>query len=273
MSARRRSRRPWIVAAVVVVFLVLGGGGLVRFHETTETRVARNRCHVTSKGGHYTIDAQQARLAATIAAVGARRGMVNHAVTVAFATALQESGLRNLGGGHLDSVGLFQQRPSQGWGTEVQLLDPLYAADRFYAALADVPGWERLPVTVAAQRVQRSAHPDGYARHETQARVMASAFTGEVPAGVTCELGPPVAGSGAVEEQQLREAVTRELGSRALAAPRNTQRGWAAANWLVAHAYGTGLTSVRYADQTWERARHAWVPSPPVASVSFTLAR
>jgi hypothetical protein len=256
-------------AVLAVVALGIFGGELLLDEGGT---AARNRCVISSKGGRYTLDATQARLASTIAAIGKQRGMQNHAVTVAFATALQESGMRNLGGGHLDSVGLFQQRPSQGWGTQEQLLDPRYAATRFYAALAEVPGWETMPVTVAAQRVQRSAVPEGYAKHESQARVMASAFTGEVPAGVTCELGPPAAATGPVEEAVLRADMVAELGRDALGVPATSQRGWTVANWLVAHAYDSGVTSVRYADRTWQRARHTWVPSAPVAAVSFTLA-
>jgi murein DD-endopeptidase MepM/ murein hydrolase activator NlpD len=85
------------------------------------------------------------------------------------ATAIQESDLRNLPGGPDDSVGLFQQRPSQGWGTAAQLLDPAYAASRFYDKLLTVDGWEQLPLTEAAQAVQRSAYPDAYARHEDDA--------------------------------------------------------------------------------------------------------
>jgi hypothetical protein len=243
-------------------------GLLVRSDRLTEPS---NRCLITSRGGKYTLDAAQTRLASTIAAIGKRRGLPNHAVTVAFATALQESGMRNLRHGHLDSVGLFQQRPSQGWGTVEQILDPRYAATRFYAALEEVAGWDRMPVTVAAQRVQRSAVPEGYAKHESQARVMASALTGEVPAGLTCDVGAPSPPSAAAEAR-LRADIEAELGPGAVGVPPNTQRGWTVANWLVARAYGSGIDSVRYADLTWSRHHHTWEPSPPVAAVSFTLA-
>src|SRR5688572_8604442 len=143
MSARRRRRWVAVGAAstVVLAAIATGIGLLLRSDELTQPS---NRCLVSSRGGRYTVDAAQARLASTIAAVGKRRGLPNHAVTVAVATALQESGMRNLEGGHLDSVGLFQQRPSQGWGSVEQILDPRYAATRFYAALEDVAGWERM---------------------------------------------------------------------------------------------------------------------------------
>ncbi|GGK36669.1 hypothetical protein GCM10010124_31640 [Pilimelia terevasa] len=105
-------------------------------------------------------------------------------------TAMQESGLRNLPGGDRDSVGLFQQRPSQGWGTVAQLRDPAYAATKFYQRLAKVPGWERMSVTDAAQAVQRSAYPNAYAKHEPAAIRLLTAIGTGLPA---C---PPVSANG-----------------------------------------------------------------------------
>ncbi|GAB3848670.1 hypothetical protein GCM10027610_070610 [Dactylosporangium cerinum] len=92
---------------------------------------------------------------------------------------MQESGLRNLvdlgANNDHDSLGLFQQRPSQGWGSPAQLLDPVWAASRFYDALLRVTGWQQLPLTVAAQRVQRSAYPDAYAKWEPAAAALVAA--------------------------------------------------------------------------------------------------
>jgi len=122
--------------------------------------------------------------AATIAGVGLSMGMPDHAVTVALATALQESGLRNLPAGDRDSAGLFQQRPSQGWGTYTQVTDPVHAATAFYDKLRSEPDWPTLSVTQAAQLVQRSATPAAYARWEPVARSLARAFTGEDPAAL-----------------------------------------------------------------------------------------
>lgn len=116
---------------------------------------------------------QQLHNAAVIISVGAQAGVGPRGWVIAVATALQESGLANLP--HLgprndhDSVGLFQQRPSQGWGTAEQLQDPAYASRKFYEKLLTVPGWQRMPLTRAAQRVQRSAYPDAYAKHEPAA--------------------------------------------------------------------------------------------------------
>src|SRR5664280_2480625 len=104
--------------------------------------------------------------AAIIAGVAVQRGLPPRAVSIAFATAMQESTLRNLDHGDRDSVGLFQQRPSAGWGTVAELTTPAVAAHKFYTALLAVPGWASMPLTDAAQQVQRSAFPFAYAKWE-----------------------------------------------------------------------------------------------------------
>ena len=113
---------------------------------------------------------------------------------IAIATALQESKLRNLRYGDRDSVGLFQQRPSQGWGTEEQILDPVYAVNRFYDALVKIKGYESMEITKVAQEVQRSAYPEAYADHEQEGRILASTISGHSPAGLGCRLN--AAGTG-----------------------------------------------------------------------------
>jgi LysM repeat protein len=118
--------------------------------------------------------------AAVIVQVGRNLGVSDYGIAIALATAMQESTLRNLSWGDLDSVGLFQQRPSSGWGTVEQLTDPAYAAALFYGGpsnpnrgytrgLLDISGWESMPLTEAAQRVQISAFPDAYAKWESAA--------------------------------------------------------------------------------------------------------
>ena len=126
----------------------------------------------------YTLDVEQAASATTIAAVGKRLGLPDHAVTVALAAALQESQLRNLAYGDRDSLGLFQQRPSQGWGTATEILTPSYAAAAFFRALQRIPSWETLPITDAAQKVQLSGAPTAYAKWETEARTLADRADG-----------------------------------------------------------------------------------------------
>ncbi|NMO57889.1 NlpC/P60 family protein [Actinoplanes sp. TBRC 11911] len=121
-----------------------------------------------------TYDADQVSNAATIVMVGRQLGVPARGWIVAAATALQESGLRRLDHGDRDSLGLFQQRPSQGWGTRAQLLDPATAAQKFYQRLGTVPGWQSMSLTEAAQRVQRSAYPDAYAKWEHDATQLVS---------------------------------------------------------------------------------------------------
>lgn len=115
------------------------------------------------------LDDEQKANAATIIQVGRSRGLSDRAIQIGIATALQESGLRNLDYGDRDSRGLFQQRPSQGWGTVAQVTNPIYSANKFFDALQKVPGYESMPLTQAAQAVQRSGFPTAYAKWESLA--------------------------------------------------------------------------------------------------------
>ena len=147
-----------IGAGVVAVALVAGAASSCCRSGTT--RKPPPSCAVTAGTHTYTLDIDQAANSTTIAAVGKRLGLPDHAVTVALAAALQESRLHNLPYGDRDSLGLFQQRPSQGWGTATEILTPSYAAAAFFRALTRVPSWETLPITDAAQKVQRSGAAD-----------------------------------------------------------------------------------------------------------------
>ncbi|MEU5937045.1 hypothetical protein [Micromonospora sp. NPDC047187] len=138
------------------------------------------------------LDQAQMDNAKIIVDVGLEMKMPRRALVVALSTAMQESNLYNLAsdvlpesaeypnqgsGSDHDSVGLFQQRPSSGWGTVAQLMRPSYAARAFYTALNEIPGWQDLSVTAAAQSVQISAYPDAYAQHEDRASTVAAALT------------------------------------------------------------------------------------------------
>jgi cell wall-associated NlpC family hydrolase len=101
------------------------------------------------------------------------------AAVIAIATAYQESRLHDVSHGTSDSVGLFQQRPSAGWGSPAQIMQPVYASAAFYSRLVAVPGWQSLPLTVAAQDVQRSAYPDAYASWQQLAETLAAGFSGQ----------------------------------------------------------------------------------------------
>ena len=115
-----------------------------------------------------------------IAEVGVSMSVPMPGETIAIATALQESDLQNLDYGDRDSLGLFQQRPSQGWGTPAEIMNPSYAARQFYTQLLQVPGWRSMSTTAAAQAVQRSAFPEAYEKWSGEAATLATEFTGNL---------------------------------------------------------------------------------------------
>ncbi|MFF9594079.1 C40 family peptidase [Streptomyces sp. NPDC014646] len=123
-----------------------------------------------------------------IVATGIQMNIPARGQVIALATSLQESGLRNLRHGDRDSLGLFQQRPSQGWGTPEQVTDPVYASTKFYKALRSLNGWEHMPVTVAAQKVQKSGFPDAYAKHEPLATALQQAIAPTLGGTSTTEI-------------------------------------------------------------------------------------
>lgn len=129
--------------------------------------------------GEHAYTAEQMTIAHTIVDTTASRGLPTRAAVLAVATALVESGLENLDHGDRDSLGVFQQRPSQGWGSAAQLLDPVYATNAFLDALVAIPGWRHLPPGVAEQLVQRSAFPERYApRHREAISIVDRFWTG-----------------------------------------------------------------------------------------------
>jgi len=219
-------------------------------------------CRASAGSAVYVLDPEQAANATTIAAVGKRLGLPDHAVTVALAAAFQESKLHNLSHGDRDSVGLFQQRPSQGWGTPSQLIVPSYAAGAFYARLAMVTGWQTASVTDAAQQVQHSAAPDSYAQWEPEARVLAKAMTGEVAAGVSCRFSLAPGGL----DPSTSRVMTVELGSVTLGSSIAAARGWTVAGWLVGHARQYRIPSVTFEGQRWTPQVGAWRPDPQADS-------
>ncbi|MDQ6798751.1 MAG: hypothetical protein M3011_12180 [Actinomycetota bacterium] len=257
---QRRIRRLVAVGAVAVAVVVVGIV-VSRIGTKAVTPVPLPTCTAAVGPDRATLDLEQASHAATIAAVGKREGMSDHAVTVALATAMQESKLRNLNFGDRDSVGLFQQRPSQGWGTPAQLTNPRYAAKSFYDALAEVPGWATMDVTDAAQHVQRSAGPDAYARWEPQARVLAQVLTGEAAAGFACRFTSPAAIDAAAGP--LGAAVNSELGPSSVGTEVAAARGWTVAAWLVAHAPAYRITEVSFAGLRWTPSSGRWEPHGP----------
>ncbi|MDO5628383.1 MAG: hypothetical protein Q4G43_08695 [Mobilicoccus sp.] len=241
--------------------LVLAGAGLGIYGVGAHVvpALTPQSCRVLVDGERDSMAPDQAANTATISAIGLREGLGERAVTIALATAIQESKLRNLDHGDRDSLGLFQQRPSQGWGTPEQVQDPVYASYVFYATLVDVPDYETRPLTEVAQDVQRSGHPEAYAPHEERAALLAQAFTGAAPEAVTCTLAPAeqAGDPAAVGDQLAREFdVTPEVDAdRVSVTFASHELAWAGAHWAVAHAAGSGANAVSVGDRRWERGR------------------
>ncbi len=199
---------------------------------------------------------EQSANAATMSVLAVQRGLPPRAATLAIATAIQESKLRNITYGDADSIGLFQQRPSQGWGTEEEILDPVNSTNQFYDALLEVPGWQDGVITEVAQTVQRSAYPAAYADHEWEGRVMASTLTGQTPASMGCDLdaaqGPGDAPGVAASLQSLgMNAVSN--GTTVTVETNSSEAAWSAATWAVANAESRSIVSVSVDGRTWSR--------------------
>jgi hypothetical protein len=170
------------MSAVKTCGLVLGVVAAIGYLSGPDAGTTGVGCAVVGPGGAVAgYQDEQLTNAATIVAVGKQMGVPEQGWVVAVATAMQESGLRNVDYGDRDSLGLFQQRPSQGWGTPEQVRSPDYAATQFYQRLLAVEGWQQMPLTDAAQAVQRSGFPGAYARHEQAAGEVVAAVQ-----GVTC---------------------------------------------------------------------------------------
>ncbi len=178
---RRRSSARWAAAGLVLVIVAGLGAAWIWLRGSLVGVPLREHCLATTSTSIADLDPEQAGNAALITALAMKRRLPARAATIALATAMQESKLYNLDYGDRDSVGLFQQRPSQGWGTREQALDPVHATNAFYDALVKIDGYQTMEITKAAQKVQRSAYPAAYASHEPAARALASALSGNSP--------------------------------------------------------------------------------------------
>jgi hypothetical protein len=255
-------RRRRLLAVLVAAACVATGAVLFIHHLFRDVIHPQPSCTVGSGVSALLLVPDQAADASTIAAVAKRMGLPDHAVTIALATSLQESKLHNYPFGDRDSLGLFQQRPSQGWGQPSQLLTPAYAARAFYRHLRKVPGWQHQPVATAAQAVQHSADGAAYAQWEEQARAMARALTGELEAGMACQFDVATA----PHRKALVALADKELGVGALhRSSASAADDWTVAEWLVAHAYGYGVTEVRARGRRWDHERGTWVADPHAA--------
>jgi hypothetical protein len=264
------ARKPLVLIALIALAASLGVVAVVRsFDGGIKLPTLGPECTVRADG-EVTLDSVQMANAATITAVGVRRKMPEQAVVIALATALQESKLENLDEGDRDSIGLFQQRPSQGWGPAEKIRDPRYSSDRFYTALKKIKGWKNMKVTEAAQRVQRSAYPNAYAKWADESVVLAKALTGRATGAVACTVsGDPMLRGAAAATALLKGlrldwgkgmATAAEQGSGLTVDVTDPSAGWRYAHWLVSHARTTGLERVRFADLEWRAPTGKWQP-------------
>lgn len=272
----RRLRRTIIL--LLALALVAGAiYAVVTVLQRSETLVTE-RCVAVVGSDSYELATDQAANAALITAIAVQRGLPPRAATIAVATAMQESKLRNIGHGDEvgpDSRGLFQQRPSQGWGTEAEVMDPVYATNAFYDHLLKVPGYETMAITDAAQAVQHSAYPQAYAQQEPMGRAYASALTGHSERALDCTLrAPDTAG----DPSAVVTAMTTAFGSLpAVAQGRTVQlnitgaQAWAVAQWAVANAKDLSVTQVDVTGATWNRQDHKGWQDSAAASGSVTI--
>lgn len=271
----------------IIVFVLRSGVGPIPDAE---------ECTVDIDGTAVTLSTEQAENAALIAGIAMGRGLPARAVSIALATAYQESKLVNIDYGDRDSLGLFQQRPSMGWGTAAQVMDPVYATNTFYDALIKVDGYQEMRITEAAQTVQRSGFPEAYEDHAADARALASALTGYHPARFSCVVRhggvDPV--SAELDEQGLtsraaavRAEIDAVFGKQALGGfepggvstghmegsahyqgravdvffrpvnDANKRRGWAMAHYLVAQADRLGIQTVIFDANIWTAGRRS----------------
>jgi len=264
-----------------LIVLMVGGTGYFAY-TTFRANFGEPSCRATALGRSVTFSPEQTANAATITAVALKRGLPARAATIANATAIVESKLRNIRFGDRDSLGLFQQRPSQGWGTVAQILDPVHATNKFYDALTKVDGYQSMAITQVAQEVQHSGFPQAYADHEEEGRILASTLAGHSPGGIGCRLNAakvstPATSIAAQLTAQLGVPATVE-GDGVRATGRDAQAAWAAGSWAVAHAEAGGITSVKVGDRTWTRARgeQAWswhATTKPIAPTSVMITR
>ncbi|RSN44962.1 hypothetical protein DMC64_18975 [Amycolatopsis sp. WAC 04197] len=165
------------VAFFVVLLLLIGGGAIAVVQAVVGSSAQSTSCIPAGANGAPIVGygPEEMGHAATIVAVGKQMNVPEQGWVIAITTAITESRLRNLTYGDRDSIGLFQQRPSQGWGSVAQIMNPNYSSEQFYRHLVTLPNWQTKPVAEAAQTVQRSGFPDRYAQFEPAARQVVAA--------------------------------------------------------------------------------------------------
>jgi hypothetical protein len=273
-----------VLTVIVVLLAIAGYVGYSAYRHFVTQILTVPGCQAGTGVNAIPLDFGQAADTATIAGVAAQEQLPRQALTIAYATAMQESKLENLDYGTDDSVGIFQQRPSQGWGTVAELENPVYATTAFFHALVKVPDYTGLPVDEAAQDVQRSADGSAYQQYAQLGAALAAYFTA-TPHAVTCWYDPVTQASSegvsstlnlaaAVrgldetfgqpgEEQSVVGATTIRSGKTGTFKV-TAAGGWTVANWLLTHASLYGITQLSYGGYQWTASltETAWQADP-----------
>jgi hypothetical protein len=260
-----RSTRAGLILLAVVAIAVGGGFALRAIWNTAKAHLYSDTCTI----GNYVLDTDQASVAATmVAAVTKYRiKLPERASVLALAAALQESKLTNLapGDGDRDSVGVLQQRPSQGWGggNAQVLTDVGEATKEFLDALVKVPHWQTMPLANAVQAVQFSADGSAYAQHEPEAQALADALQGRKPAAITCDFETPTVVASATEvaklaAEQLGINTPKATGPLTVRVP---GAHWQTAAWFIANGNRLGVEQVAYRGRVWTRTG-GWKRAP-----------
>lgn len=259
-----RRNRSCLVIVLVAALLVgaVWAGAVIWSNATKQPLPLDDQCRASADGTSVTLTPDQAVNATVIASVALTRELPARAVTIALATAYQESGIRNLDYGHADSVGLFQQRPSQGWGTVKQIMDPYYSAGKFYDELVRVKNWRTGDINDVAQAVQRSGHPEAYRKHVSKAMVLSTVLTGNTPAGFSCTIdkpgAPDPAGLSALFRKALKSRVeVRTVDATVVVAADSDTIAWAAANLALARVEQFGVARVSVGAAEWVHSSHS----------------
>ena len=274
------------VTVLAAVIDSAGGGGaaaaaLIAYAASTQSDCV---APAAAQGNWSQWSATQVTNAATIVRTGQADRVPLYGQVIAVATAMQESSLVNLDHGDRDSLGLFQQRPSQGWGTPAQIMNPVYASGQFYAHLLAVPGWQDLALTVAAQDVQNSGYPGAYAKWQADAADLVAHITGggngpvadSGQATATCGPGTVPAGTPAkvaavITWAEDQEGTLYDYGGSCTDPHSADIALHCDCSSLVQQAFlrGAGLTLPRTAEQQWEyggsRARRGHPAQPGAA--------
>lgn len=268
--------RPLIVALVAIVALAGVAYGGWRAYQSVTRQFTPEVCSVAlADGGFTSLSAEQARNASIIVGASIERGLPERAAVVALATAYQESDLRNLDYGDRDSLGLFQQRPSYGWGTEEQIMDPWYSSHRFYEELVKFTDWESVDVNDMAQKVQRSGFPEAYRKHEAKATAVAAALRGSAPETLAClSFEEDPAADAAAFEKVLAvwgdQVTTSVDGASVTLTAANQAALWSAVQLAIANSYEAGITSATVGGRQWASDAEGWhdASSPAPASTA-----